>query len=291
LRWRYERGLLRPYISFSGPIFISTLCGVILANAATLATNLHLGIAGVGALALSANLTAFTTRVDDLVSGTLYPAICAIQHRVELLRESFVKVNRIALMWAVPFGCGVALFANDLVRFGIGERWHSAIVLLQILGVAAAVGHVGFNWDDYFRARANTVPIAVASVASTVTFLGVGLPLLFSYGLVGIGIGLAAQAVVHVAFRAWYLAQLFDGFGFMGHALRAFLPTLPGAGVVLVLRALEQPPGTRALAIINLLAYVVVVALATWLIERPLIREAMGYLLARRAPSASVRPA
>jgi hypothetical protein len=164
-------------------------------------------------------------------------------------------------------------------------------VLLQILGVAAAVGHIGFNWDDYFRARADTVPIAVASVASTMTFFAVGLPLLFSYGLAGIGVGLAAQAVVHVGFRAWYLARLFDGFSFMGHALRAFLPTLPAVALVLVLRALEHPPGTRALAILNLVGYVLVVALATWLIERPLIREAIGYLLARRAPSASMRPA
>jgi hypothetical protein len=55
---------------------------VVLANGTMIATNAHLGLAGAGALALAANITAFTTRVDDLVSSTLYPAICAVQHRV-----------------------------------------------------------------------------------------------------------------------------------------------------------------------------------------------------------------
>ena len=41
----------------------------------------------------------------------MYPAICAVQDRLELLRESFVKSNRLALMWAMPFGVGIALFA------------------------------------------------------------------------------------------------------------------------------------------------------------------------------------
>ena len=66
-------------------------------------------------------------------------------------------------MWAVPFGVGVTLFCPDLVHFGIGERWRSAIVVLQVYGVAAAINHVGFNWTAYFRALDRTRPIAVAS--------------------------------------------------------------------------------------------------------------------------------
>ena len=41
-----------------------------------------------------------------------------------------MKSNRLALMWGVPFGLGLALFAEDLVAFGIGEEWGPALVLL-----------------------------------------------------------------------------------------------------------------------------------------------------------------
>lgn len=281
LKWRYDRGALRVYASFSGPIFVATASGVVLANGAVIATNAHLGLAGVGVVALTANITELTSRLDGMISGTLYPAICAVQDRVDLLRESFVKSNRLALMWGMPFGLAVALFAGDLIRFIIGERWHAGIGLLEITGVVAAVSQIGFNWDDYFFARAKTVPVAVVNVAAAVVTLGVGVPLLFADGLTGLAVGIAAGTTVDVALRAWYLSRLFEGFALVRHALRAVLPTLPAVAVVLFVRVLESGPRTATMAAAELVVYVLVTMLATLLVERKLLREAAGYLVSR----------
>lgn len=282
LAWRYDRGSLRLYASFSGPILIATLCSVVLANTAVIASNAHLGLAGVGAIALAANITAFTTRLDDLVGTTLYPAICAVQNQIDVLLETFVKANRIALMWAMPFGIAAALFSPDLVHFVIGDKWAPAIVLLQVTGVVAAVNHIGFNWDDYFRARADTVPIAVASVAATVTFVAVGVPLLLVDGLSGLAVGIAAQALVHLLVRTRYLSRLFDGFAFMRHALRAVLPTVPAAAGVLALRQLESGPRRPAMVAVELAAYLAITIAGTWVCEAPLVREMVGYVFQRQ---------
>jgi PST family polysaccharide transporter len=281
LRWRYDRGALRVYAGFSGPILLATVCSVVLANATMIATNAHLGLAGAGAVALAATITAFTTRLDDLVGGTIYPAICAIRDRVDLLRESFVKSNRLALMWAMPFGVAISLFAADVVRFGIGEKWHPAVALLQITGLLAAINHIGFNWDDYFRARGSTRPLAVTMVATTLAVLGVGLPLLFSDGLTGLAIGIAAGGAVSLVLRAYYVSQLFRGFAFLGHAVRAVVPTVPAVGAVLLMRALESGPRREGIAFSELAVYVLVTLAVTWLLERPLLQEVIGYLRAR----------
>jgi O-antigen/teichoic acid export membrane protein len=288
IRWRYDRETLRGYIGFSGPIFLATVSSIVLANAVMIATNAHLGLAGAGAVALAANITAFTTRLDDLVSGTVYPVICAVQQRLDLLRESFAKVNRLALMWAVPLGIGIALFAHDLVQFGIGKKWETATTLLQITGVVAAVSHVGFNWDDYYRARSDTRPVAVVGVIGAVVLLGSGIPLLFAYGLTGLAIGIAAGAAVDLLLRAWYISRLFEGFAVFRHGLRAVAPTLPGVAVVLAMRAFESGPRTEAIAVAELLVYVGVVTVGTWMLERPLIGEMIGYLRSRAAGSAAV---
>jgi O-antigen/teichoic acid export membrane protein len=280
LRWRYDSGSLREYASFSGPIFVATLSTIVLANSSAVAANAHLGLAGVGVIALAGTITQFTTKVDDLVGETLYPAICTIQDRLDLLRESFVKTNRLALMWAMPFGAGLALFAGDLVHYALGDRWRSAILLLQVTGVVAAIAHVGWNWDDYLRARSNTKPIAVGSVAATVTFLAF-LPLLFVLGLTGFAIAIAAQALVFLLFRAWYLTRLFEGFRFVRHAARAMLPTVPAIIVVLAARQFEAGARSEAMALAELCAYAIVTLAATWLVEGGLIREALGYLVTR----------
>jgi O-antigen/teichoic acid export membrane protein len=281
LKWRYDRSALRMYASFSAPIFVATASGVVLANGAVIATNAHLGLAAVGVFALAANITALTTRLDGMISGTLYPAICAMQDRVDLLRESFVKSNRLALMWGVPFGVAVSLFAGDLVRFIIGERWHAGIGLLEITGVIAAASQIGFNWDDYFMARSKTAPIAVVNVAAAVATLAVGIPLLYVDGLTGLAVGLAAGTATDLALRAWYLSRLFEGFALVRHALRSILPTVPAAVVVLLLRVLESGTRTAVMAVGELVVYALVTALATWVLERPLLREVAGYVLSR----------
>ena len=284
LRYRYDGAALRSYASFSWPLFAASASAVLIAQSATLATDAHLGIAAVGALALSSQITQFTDRVDSLVTGTLYPAICAVRDRADVLYESFVKSNRLALMWALPFGFGVSLFAGDLVDFVIGDKWEPAVGLLQVTGAVAAIGHIGFNWSAYFRAIGDTRPMAVASVVAAVTFFATGLPLLFAYGLDGLAAGIGFQMAAHVVCRAYYLQRFFHGFGFVWHATRALLPTVPAALAVLALRQVESGERTASMAIVELGAYLGITVVATWLLENRLLREAVGYLR-------SVRPA
>ena len=281
LRLRYDRGSLRSYADFSWPLFVASGASMVLVQAGYIAAEAELGIAAVGAVILASSVSQFTDRLDGIVTGALYPALCAVRERTDLLYESFVKSNRLALMWAVPFGLGLALFSPDLVTFGIGEEWRPAVILLQIFGVTAAFGHIGFNWDAYFRARGDTKPMAVASVASMVTFLALGLPLLWAYGLAGYGAGVAAQGLAHLIVRGYYLGRLFNGFAFVGHAARAIAPSVLPVALILLLREVEPTDRTLLIAVSELSLYLAVTALVTYLMEGPLLREAMGYLRSR----------
>lgn len=288
LRIRWQRGAMRGYWSFSFPLLIAGGTTFVMAWSAMIAAKLDLGIAAVGVIALADNVSSFSERVDDVVTGALYPAVCAVKDRVSLLYESFLKSNRLALMWAVPFGIGLTLFASDLVRFGIGQRWQPAVVVLQFYGLAAAINHVGFNWTAYFRALGNTRPIAVAAIIATATFLATGIPLLLLVGLRGFAIGILAQGVAALIVRAYYLQRIFPAFDFLRHATRSFLPTAAAAGAVLLLRSLESGHRTLASALAELAVYILVTVLATWYLESRLLREALGYVFDRSpAPVAS----
>jgi O-antigen/teichoic acid export membrane protein len=284
LRFRYDGGALRGYTSFSWPLVLAGAAGVVTAQGAIITGNAHLGIEAVGAITLAASVSQFSDRVDQIVTGTIYPAICAVADRTALLHESFVKSNRLGLMWAVPFGVGLTLFAHDLVHFGIGDRWLPAVVLLQWFGVIAALNHLGFNWDAYFRARGDTRPIAVTSVAAIVVFCGVAIPLMLTDGLRGLAIGLAAQSATAVCIRGYFLRRLFAGFALGRHALRAIAPSVPAVAAVVLVRALESGGRTEARVIVELAVYAVITLAATLVFERDLLREARGYL-GRPAPA------
>jgi O-antigen/teichoic acid export membrane protein len=261
------------------------LSGIVIAQGSILAGDKLIGLAAVGVITLASTISLYAQRVDEILTATLYPAICAVKDRTDLLFESFVKSNRLALMWGVPFGVGLTLFADDLVEFGLGHKWRPAVGLLQAFGILAAVNHIGFNWTAYFRARSETKPIAVAGVASMIAFLAAVIPLTAAYDLDGFAAGMAITAAVNLAVRFFYLTKLFPALSIVAHAARAIAPTVPAVAAVLAVRAVD---GQRSLgvALAELALYAAVTIAATIVFERALLREVLGYL--RRRPAGAV---
>jgi O-antigen/teichoic acid export membrane protein len=285
IRLRYDRGTLRGYASFSWPLFVAGLSAIVIAQGSILAADTFVGLAAVGAVTLASTVSLYASRVDEIVTATLYPAICRVKDRTDLLFESFVKSNRLALMWGVPFGIALTLFAPDLVEYGLGSKWEPAVTLLQVFGALAAINHIGFNWTAYFRARGQTRPIAVVGFASMVAFLATVYPLTAAYELDGFAVGIALTTLVSIAVRFAYLVRLFPALSIVGHSLRAIAPTVPAAAAVLALRAVD---GQRSLGIAlgELGLYAAVTVVATIAFERKLLREVIGYL--RRQPAGAV---
>ena len=290
-RLRYDSATARDYLTFSWPLFVATLSSLVIAQASVITGEAVAGLAGAGALTLAATISQYADRVDGVVTATLYPAICAVKDRRDLLFESFVKSNRLTLMWGVPFGVGLALFASDLVEFGLGEKWEDAVILLQVFGLTAAAGHLGFNWDAFYRARGETRPIALWSFLTMLCFLAVPLPLLIFDGLTAFAYGMGVMTLVSLAVKTHFLTRLFDGFQMLRHAIRAVAPTVPGVAIVVVMRALEGGGDrTVGLAVAELMAFAGIIVAVTLRLERDLLLEVAGYL--RRPRSAAVsRPA
>jgi O-antigen/teichoic acid export membrane protein len=177
---------------------------------------------------------------------------------------------------------GLALFAEDLVRFGIGEQWRPGIGLMQAIGVAVAVHQIGFNWDAFYRAMGRTKPVGVAAAIAIVAFVAIALPLLSTEGLRGLALATLLVEGVNFGVRMYYLRRLFAAFRFVRHTARALLPSVPAVAIVIGIRLLlgEEQTLVQALGLFAL--YVVTTIAATALFERRLLGEILAYV--RRRP-------
>ena len=288
-RLRWDRGTVREYASFSWPLLGLGVSGLVGMQGMLLVSNRAVGLAGVGVIGLAASITAFASNVDAIIGQALYPAVCAVAQSRDKLFEAFVKSNRLALVWAMPFGVGLALFASDLVHFVFGPRWEPAIGLLAAMGVISAVSQIGYNHSIFFRAVNQTRPLFKLALLGLVSFFVVAVPLILTFGLTGYAIAWAVMTLLQVAGRGWYLSKLFDGFRMARHFARAIAPSVPAAAAVLAVRLAEPAGRTPALALAELVLYVGATIAATMLFERPLMREVAGYLRrgTRPAPAAS----
>jgi O-antigen/teichoic acid export membrane protein len=291
IRFRFDRTSAKEYFDFSWPLFIAGAGAIVIAQGSVLAGSYAVGLAGVGAIALAVSVTVFANGADAIVTETVYPAICAVQDRIALLHEVFVKSNRLALMWGMPFGFGLALFAPDLVHHVLGDRWTSAIILLQAFGVIVGINQLGFNWAAFLRARNETRPIAIVAATTAISFLVITMPLLFIYGLDGYAAGMLAMTVVTIVARSYFLARLFSGFQMIWHAARAMAPCVPAILLVLGIRVFESGDRGGGMALAEVAVYVAVTIVATLIFERGLLREIFSYLRPQPTVPAAAEPA
>jgi O-antigen/teichoic acid export membrane protein len=286
IRLRYERGTFRQYINFSWPLLAGSISALVAVQGTVIIGNYTIGLAGIGAIGLAGQVARFSDQVDAIVSRTIYPAVCAVKDRIEVLEETFIKSNRVALMWGVPFGLALALFAPDLITHVLGETWRPAEFLLQAFGVIFAVRQVAFNWTLFVYALGDTRPVAVEGVFVVIAFAFVTAPMLFIVGVDGYAAGAAATVLLQLGVRAHYLRRIFSGFGFFTHLLRAFAPSVAAVAAVLGMRAIADGDRSLEMVLAELAVYGVLTVVATFAFERRLLGEMVGYL--KRAGGAGV---
>ena len=281
LRLKFERATARRYLHFSAPIFLAAVCGLLIRQGQTIAFEWKLGLTGAGYLTLAVTLTRYADRADQLITQTIYPAICAISNRPERMAEVFEKSNRVTAMWALPFGAGLALFSEDLVTHVLGSKWLPAVALIQLVGVSTAVYQLGFNWTAFHRAVGRTRPQTVYAVTGLITFMAAPLPLLLTYGAEGFGWGLFAVNIVAGTLRWIYMKQLLPAVRIARFVCRAVVPPVVACAPVLVLRAANGGARSLTESAAQLAMFVGVFVAMTFALERPLLVEVVGHLRRR----------
>ena len=291
LRLRWDRAAFREYTRFSWPLIVGAGSSMLLVQVPMTVAARVVGLSAVAAITPADTMARFTTKVDALITDTLYPAICAVKDRHDLLFESFWKSNRLALLWATPLGAAAALFTDDFVQHVIGDKWRFAVPLIAAFGISAVINQVGFNWSAFFRALGDTRPLAVGNGIWLAAVLALAVPLLVVEGVDGYGIGVVGAALVAMAARLRYLRRIFPELAIARHVFRGIGPTLPAVGAVLCVRALDSGPRGAGRVAAEALLYAGLVVATTYVSERALLREALGYLrgagVGRAAPLTS----
>jgi O-antigen/teichoic acid export membrane protein len=288
LALRYDRRVAARYLRFSAPILLTVVSVIVIAQGQVLAIKLHDGLAAAGFITLAVTLTRYIDRADQIVTATIYPAICAIQGQRRALEELYVKSNRATLMWVLPYAVGIVLFAPDLVKFVLGPSWEPAVVLLQGLAVVGAITQLGFNWFSFFRAHGDTGPPAVAAAAEAIAFLVLAVAGLLLDGFDGFVLGRIAAALIALVVRGIYTRRLLPDARYRELVMPSLVSIGLATAAALALRAVLWG-GHRPLAqAIAELAVFVVVYLATALRrERSLMFELLGALRSSRERAAA----
>jgi O-antigen/teichoic acid export membrane protein len=282
LALRFDRQVAARYVRFSGPIMLTIVGTILVAQGQILMIKLHDGLAAAGFITLAVTLTRYIDRADQIVTATIYPAICAIQGQRRALTEMYLKSNRATLLWVLPYAVAVVLFAPDLVHFVLGPKWAPAVVLLQGLAVVGAITQLGFNWFSFFRAHGDTRPPAVEATAGAVAFLILAPAGLLLDGFHGFVLARIAAALVPLCVRGVFVRRLLPEVRYRQIVAPTLLPILAATAAALGVRAvLWGDRRTLGQAIAEAVLFVAVYTAAALRRERTLVQELIRGLRGR----------
>lgn len=136
--------------------------------------------AGVYSIALEISNLA-TTELVWPITRAIFPGYAKLSHDPSRLRAAYLDVLALALLVGLPIAVGTATVADLIVRISLGEKWLSAISLIQILALYGG--------------------IRVAYANSAAVLMATNRPHLLTYILLGSSVTLVAllPAAVYVA--------------------------------------------------------------------------------------------
>ena len=288
LALRWDPATAGRYLRFSAWVLVASLASLVVLQGQVLALDRSDGLRAVGFVTLAATFARYVDRADQVVTVTIYPAICAIRGRTAALAALFVRSNRATLLWTLPAAAGIVLFSQALVDHVIGRTWDDAVVLMQGLAVAAALQQIGFNWFSFYRAHGDSRAGAIEAMAGAGAFVALAVPGLVAAGFTGFVAGRCAAVLVQLGVRARYVRALLPSVRVTDVIARPVVPTALAVAAVVALRLVpgwSGDAGAAALAEVALFAAVAVGASVA--IERDLLRELAAALGGRGALAAA----
>ena len=148
----------------------------------------YLGSAALGAYAVAYNLMLVPlNRLLLPLQDALYPALSRWQDDRQRMTSAWLRVERAVAAIVAPAMLGLAVVAPDFVDVVLGERWHSAIPVLQVLAVVALLQSLASLSDRVLQALDQTRTILrfyIVQLVVTLPAFVLGL----HWGIVGVAI-------------------------------------------------------------------------------------------------------
>ena len=195
---RHMRGLLRFGANLTGFSFVNYFA----LNMDNLLVGRFLGSGPLGFYNLAYTLLVFpASNISSVVARVMFPALSIIQHDKQAVREAIVTATRYIAAVSFPLMIWVLVTAPQLIRVIYGPKWISAIPLVQILALTAAVQSILAAVGLTYMSQGRTDILFKWSIVSTSVFsisFAVGL----RWGVLGVAIAysIATYSITYPSF-------------------------------------------------------------------------------------------
>jgi O-antigen/teichoic acid export membrane protein len=269
--WRprllYSTDSLRHLLGFGGAIFGAGVVRYFERNLDNLLIGRFLGAAALGVYGVAYNVMLVPVlRLATPLQQVFFPALTQLQASTELA-PIWLRMSRVLAAVTVPAMLGMAVVAPDFIVVLLGEKWRSAIPVLQVLTWVGILNVASLQASLLLEALGRAGAVLRYTIASSIVS-AVGFAVGLHWGIVGVAAGYAiAKTFLVPTYLGWSTRPV-------GLSLTEFWKAVAGpvqaaAGMAICvlgarLLLLDNLSAGPRLAVLILLGLVVYLALCRW---------------------------
>jgi O-antigen/teichoic acid export membrane protein len=283
--WRFSFKSLRALGGFSGKVFGQRVLYYASRSADGILIGRYLGPTALGAYSIAYNIILIPfSQIAGPIQQVMFPAFAEMQEERPRLARTWIRAVSLIGAVTTPALLGMIIVAPDFVPVVLGERWTSAVPVVQCLAFVAMLQSLQTMNADVLQAIDRPglmLRFIVVWFAANVAAFVIGL----HWGIVGVAFAYGVAAAVLEPANAWITARALDtSIVSLGRALAGVAQAAFAMGaVVLCLRLAAVSIGVPAslrllgLAAVGLAIYV---PLCAW--RAPEIRAEIAAIAGRR---------
>jgi O-antigen/teichoic acid export membrane protein len=136
-RWIFSKHSLRTLGVFGSKVMVSRTLGFLNLNVDNILIGRYLGAAALGSYTVAYNVMFLPiARIAQPIQQVLLPAFARLQNDPLRLGHAWLRGNRLVATIGCPAFVGMIVVAPDFVPAVLGQKWHAAIPVLQLLSLA-----------------------------------------------------------------------------------------------------------------------------------------------------------
>jgi len=250
----------------------------------------YLGPVALGLYTVAYRLLRIMVNITTNVIGAVaFPVFARIQEQADKVQRAYHKAMGLTSFVAFPAFVGVMVVAPELVPLLFGNKWLSAVPVMQVLSLVGLLEAVLFAPGVVMKALGKpSWRLAIAALTTAVAVIGFLIVVRLGIVAVAASFAIVNYLLAPVTLRA---VRRLIGTDFRSVGRRILPPLVAAAGMALAILALKLPLAGAGLTT-QVIAYVIsgafVYLVLIRIIDRPMLREAVA--LARMALPTRTRP-
>jgi O-antigen/teichoic acid export membrane protein len=197
--WRgARRGLVRPILSFSGPVFVMQIAEVLQRKTDELVIAAFLLISDVTPYSLARRLADITRRLTDQFVRVLLPLASELHasNNPNHLKELYTAGTRLSLALLLPMTCSLVVLGGPILSVWVGSTYAQYEPLVRILAIAALASTSQAPAASILKGIARHRPLAISAICSGVANLVLSIGLIQPLGVTGVALGTLIPTLV-----------------------------------------------------------------------------------------------